>query len=304
MKTRQAFTLIELLVVIAIIAILAAILFPVFAQAKDMAKKTTGLNNVKQIGLGYMMYAADFDDAYPFSATERYAPTYNTAEDTAANAAVYSYRELINPYTKNDGIFKDPAAQAWPQPAPTEWWTVDYGTNFNEGNIVNLEGNTAKIEKDAPFWSAYQLSSTSGDPTGQFTGTPVTLFGESVPGLSDFGINDTVHQTDLASVANFILVGDAARLSGNSWTPSRGGLYPQPWVFDDSAPAFKGSLQARPYPHHSDASVTPNGLPDGGTLVKGGANFGYADGHAKWKNLSATWRSYDDNDWRRNPTVP
>ena len=61
---KNAFTLIELLVVIAIIAILAAILFPVFAQAKAAAKKTAGLSNVKQLNLGLIMYAADHDDYY------------------------------------------------------------------------------------------------------------------------------------------------------------------------------------------------------------------------------------------------
>jgi prepilin-type N-terminal cleavage/methylation domain-containing protein len=62
---RKAFTLIELLVVIAIIAILAAILFPVFAQAKEAAKKTASLSNVKQIGTATMIYAADYDDVMP-----------------------------------------------------------------------------------------------------------------------------------------------------------------------------------------------------------------------------------------------
>jgi len=62
----RAFTLIELLVVIAIIAILAAILFPVFAQAKIAAKKASDLSNVKQLSLGILMYGADVDDTYPF----------------------------------------------------------------------------------------------------------------------------------------------------------------------------------------------------------------------------------------------
>lgn len=64
-KASRAFTLIELLVVIAIIAILAAILFPVFAQAKDAAKKTSSLSNIKQTALGVILYAGDNDDIFP-----------------------------------------------------------------------------------------------------------------------------------------------------------------------------------------------------------------------------------------------
>src|SRR5579862_3735544 len=63
--SHKAFTLIELLVVIAIIAILAAILFPVFAQAKAAAKKVQCLSNGRQIGMGLMMYMSDYDDRYP-----------------------------------------------------------------------------------------------------------------------------------------------------------------------------------------------------------------------------------------------
>jgi prepilin-type N-terminal cleavage/methylation domain-containing protein len=66
MRTRHGFTLIELLVVIAIIAILAAILFPVFAQAREKARQTTCLSNGKQIGLATMMYVNDYDEMFPF----------------------------------------------------------------------------------------------------------------------------------------------------------------------------------------------------------------------------------------------
>ncbi|HEY0868042.1 MAG TPA: prepilin-type N-terminal cleavage/methylation domain-containing protein, partial [Fimbriimonas sp.] len=71
---NRAFTLIELLVVIAIIAILAAILFPVFAQAKAAAKKTASLSNVKQLNLGQIMYATDNDDRLCFAFSKTATP--------------------------------------------------------------------------------------------------------------------------------------------------------------------------------------------------------------------------------------
>ena len=65
MRSRSAFTLIELLVVIAIIAILAAILFPVFSQAREKAREASCASNLKQIGTGFMMYTQDYDEQFP-----------------------------------------------------------------------------------------------------------------------------------------------------------------------------------------------------------------------------------------------
>ena len=67
MKKKTGFTLIELLVVIAIIAILAAILFPVFAKAREKARQTNCMNNLKNLGTAIMMYAQDYDELYPFA---------------------------------------------------------------------------------------------------------------------------------------------------------------------------------------------------------------------------------------------
>ncbi len=93
MKKQVGFTLIELLVVIAIIAILAAILIPVFAQAKSAAKKTQDLSNLKQIGSGIMMYNADYDDNYP-RGTYRH-PDFGVD-------ARFTWREAVHPYIKSE----------------------------------------------------------------------------------------------------------------------------------------------------------------------------------------------------------
>jgi prepilin-type N-terminal cleavage/methylation domain-containing protein/prepilin-type processing-associated H-X9-DG protein len=96
-QNKKGFTLIELLVVIAIIAILAAILFPVFAQARAKARQTQCLSNMKQIGLGVMMYSQDYDEVFPLNAG-------NTVLGNAATR--FTWRELIMPYIKN-GIRQD-----------------------------------------------------------------------------------------------------------------------------------------------------------------------------------------------------
>jgi prepilin-type N-terminal cleavage/methylation domain-containing protein len=92
---KRGFTLIELLVVIAIIAILAAILFPVFAQARAQARRTQCLSNLRQIGLGIQMYAQDYDEQFPLD-------TDSTADH------FLTWQDLIQPYAKNWGLVIDP----------------------------------------------------------------------------------------------------------------------------------------------------------------------------------------------------
>jgi prepilin-type N-terminal cleavage/methylation domain-containing protein len=90
---RHAFTLIELLVVIAIIAILAAILFPVFAQAREAARTTSCLSNTKQLGTSIIMYAQDYDEMLVL-----------TAYYDVASGWVYGWQDLVVPYIKNFNI--------------------------------------------------------------------------------------------------------------------------------------------------------------------------------------------------------
>ena len=106
----KGFTLIELLVVVAIISILAAILFPVFARARENASRASCMSNMKQIGLGMMMYVQDNDERYP---------TYNTVTDGVAPDAAHGGAWLgtywfwfnsIFPYVKSVQVFVCPSS--------------------------------------------------------------------------------------------------------------------------------------------------------------------------------------------------
>jgi len=118
---RRGFTLIELLVVIAIIAILAAILFPVFARARESARRSSCLSNLKQLGLAAHMYAGDYDEYLP---CDYYACNSNITHARLVNQ--------VNPYIKNMGIMYCPSGrriQAWMPDF------VDTPANRQVGNI-------------------------------------------------------------------------------------------------------------------------------------------------------------------------
>ena len=139
---RRGFTLIELLVVIAIIAILAAILFPVFARAREKARQTSCLSNLKQLGLGMLMYVQDYDERFP---SGRYIAggvagpcddgnimhngwAWMVNDDPAAGRpAVPSHiylRDIINPYIKNNQLWlcpSDSRTDNWSSYNPKMW---------------------------------------------------------------------------------------------------------------------------------------------------------------------------------------
>lgn len=141
MNRNRAFTLIELLVVIAIIAILAAILFPVFAQAKIAAKKASSISNIKQLALGVIMYQGDVDDMFP---KNHYLDEGVTIVSLKTGDAIVSpdrpWTYVIQPYVKNYPIIRDPGnlvdpIGAWSgAPGGTGWyynWDRWPGYGFN-----------------------------------------------------------------------------------------------------------------------------------------------------------------------------
>ena len=166
LSNRSAFTLIELLVVIAIIAILAAILFPVFAQAKLAAKKTVDLSNQKQIVLGTLMYENDYDGGYPFC--------WGVGPDNI------DWQWGVNPYIKNTDLWKSPVDN-WARPAPTAG--SDCTVSGNVGPAITYSMNymdpwmgNNDYPSDGNWWGAGStqclMSPTCDDQSGTESEVP------------------------------------------------------------------------------------------------------------------------------------
>ncbi len=116
---RTGFTLIELLVVIAIIAILAAILFPVFAQAREKARQISCISNARQLALGLQMYSEDYDEHFmSFPDNDAGDPNCSTCDPNPAHFLVWY--DYIQPYVKNQGIQRCPSYPGQ-FPVPDGW---------------------------------------------------------------------------------------------------------------------------------------------------------------------------------------
>jgi prepilin-type N-terminal cleavage/methylation domain-containing protein/prepilin-type processing-associated H-X9-DG protein len=120
----SGFTLIELLVVIGIISILAAILFPVFARARENARRASCQSNLKQVALGFAQYTQDYDEAYP--------PYYNSI---GTGTLPYGWADMIQPYVKSTQVLQCPSDTKAPGLSPTAVGYSDYGYNGNLGTI-------------------------------------------------------------------------------------------------------------------------------------------------------------------------
>ena len=230
--SKRAFTLIELLVVIAIIAILAAILFPVFAQAKAAAKKTVDLSNLKQIGTMIVLYGNDNDDRFPL---------------TSYPAKGSSWPMQCQPYIKNWDLFRSPgdASPLWPA-AGTKPPTLD---------------TPETDDRWKSRWTSYLLSAYM---SGAFTDADGSTGKYSV-------------QSALNSPANVVYIGLAA---------------------DDLLPRdhFHGFYWGAPGEQSSGymQNLTWDAAKGQTKEIKvgafsGGANYAYADGHAKFGKWSQLW---------------
>jgi prepilin-type N-terminal cleavage/methylation domain-containing protein/prepilin-type processing-associated H-X9-DG protein len=171
--SKHAFTLIELLVVIAIIAILASILFPVFAQAREKARQTSCLSNMKQLGTALMMYSQDYDESYPVGVLDPVTPI-------ALNYG-RGWAGTIQPYVKNAQIFRcgsDSTASALATDNVTVLNPVSYIYN------VNVALNASAASQNAP---ASTVLLTEGVGAVATVTTPLELPSLATPVYSPAG---------------------------------------------------------------------------------------------------------------------
>jgi len=202
----RAFTLIELLVVIAIIAILAAILFPVFAQAREAARKSACVSNSKQIGTGLQMYAQDYDEVLPAYGFTNTAPwNWHPAhlpcaggQTTDCNFGFSAWIPMMMPYVKNGGLF------ACPSMPKNAFWTR--GVSSSAGPIINHYAYNEYIQnaaRTAPFCS---LASLNGTANGAGPADIAVIAESSFPGIfNDWSGGSPTANHPQARPANFTL---------------------------------------------------------------------------------------------------
>lgn len=283
---NSAFTLIELLVVIAIIAILAAILFPVFAQAKLAAKKTQSLSNLKQINTGVLMYAGDHDDTLP-----RTMDTSSGAPETISWWAIHSYQEALNPYIKNGkgGIQTNglaPSKQSvWFDPAdPDRDVSIMWGSFANNGFMTGMSRNATSIEDTAgTIYSALRA------------GNWARAVGVTVP--TPLPLNDANHPFWSSEFFDICF---------DPWAEDRTDTSnPYHFSFERAAPPcslFPTAPNCGDWNSQLEGEWNQNlnGLPRqqlGNTRYGRVQLFAFADSHVKALPFAATYRSATDNMW-------
>ena len=165
---KRGFTLIELLVVIAIIAILAAILFPVFARARENARKSSCQNNMKQLALGFKQYLNDFDERYPIVAVA------NTTGSNTSYAPPYGWADALQPYIRNTQVYQCPSDTAEATDNSGQNGFSDYWYNKNFVRVIPRGGiNITTGANESMLGSSAQtiLAGDGGNLNGDNTGT-------------------------------------------------------------------------------------------------------------------------------------
>lgn len=263
MSRRKGFTLIELLVVIAIIAILAAILFPVFARARDKARQTACLNNLKQLALGVIMYSNDWDECAP-GAGHPFAIYANSAWPVDKYVA---WQVNIEPYVKSKAMYNCPSA------AMISTVALDSTAGYQKVSGVPMPDDWANVKISYAFNVILQLS-TKLPPAGA-NNYPCSWFNwggmQAGPGVANNCDPKTGYGghnfAALKVPADVMMIGDAAgpielcydKANVTEFCP------------DGSQPNCNGPLSQG----GDNFALTAR--------HNSGNNWAYADGHAKWQ---------------------
>ncbi len=273
---RSAFTLIELLVVIAIIAILAAILFPVFAQAKTAAKKSTSISNLKQIGLAQFMYMNDYEDRFPTSYFKRFPGDFNF---------------WVQPYMKSLNILLNPGRPTSPSSlasvcGPTAndaygTWYFQKGGEDNPTGLNSIWGYGFNIGFNFDNNTGLVRTGEVVNPAGN-TYTTIDIGGNATPAQYRSKPKVGVNQSSVASPSSVLMEGETS------------GLPILNISMDDLRPAG--------YAPDSPCEAAARA----GSFTFGGYDFLYVDGHVKYNkfNPSLNQNGYTSNGKPTQLAVP
>jgi prepilin-type N-terminal cleavage/methylation domain-containing protein len=260
----RAFTLIELLVVIAIIAILAAILFPVFAQAREKARQTACLSNMKQIGIGLIMYASDYDSQYPPS-------------QLGLGSQLVSWPQMMQPYIKNEQVFVCPSTSSGgfaPDPklifgGTARTYCAQTRTDISFGVLTGGDGSVAQPFLVNHLSYGRNLIPNNAWKTAGFTGGDKSGFVTS-------GTTISVIEAAVEDPAGTIHIVDA--MTGATGTND-------PCIQGNSIRGIQQEIRTDHYPDQTASKVAYRHT--------GGFEALHGDGHAKFHK----WGSTKAADW-------
>jgi prepilin-type N-terminal cleavage/methylation domain-containing protein/prepilin-type processing-associated H-X9-DG protein len=187
-EARKGFTLIELLVVISIISILSGILFPVFARARENARRVSCMSNVKQMALAFMQYTQDYDERLPtYQRCSTQQPAggirgwNNSVACPGANQAAHPWNNQIQPYLKSTQIFNCPSAH--------------YGSGTEDAQVYT---GTATVNLSYGYnrYVAFGFLVTTGNPAVDITKPGLSLASIPQPAITPLVMDSTYYLTD------------------------------------------------------------------------------------------------------------